>query len=752
MAAPFHTPHPSHVVCHLFYYVTLCCYVLAAHQYGTRKHFVDFDHMASTYRYVLEGDLNIGAILPIHRHGQQGACGRGLRDQGVVQYVEALTYAVRQINQDRSLLENYDLGMVVLDDCDTPETALGQALHFMPLYSHSSRPCHEDCSSAVGADGDQRDYTFYDVVGVIGSEGSDSCMMVANLLGLFDVPQISPWATSDLLSDKSVYPYFMRMIPPDRFQVEAIMQLIVHFNWTYISIVYSKGGYGEGAFGRFSSLLEQERSICVGKVLQVSPDDTADVYRKAIQSMYESKVLVVVLLTDQEESHDLLDAAKRLQLVGHFVWVGSDGLGINIDDFDGLEEVVLGSLSLRAYSVTVPGFQTYFEALRPGNTDNPWFNESWAALFGCHWNHGNGGELADGCPLDHRLTASPSYRRESYVSTIIDTVYVFAAALDKLIRKHCPGVSKDKVRQCVSGFELLGYLRNSTLPGYNGIITFDDSGDMLGKYEIRNFQRHGHGRYVNQQVGVWDASTHTLHLDDSDVVWHVNRTQQVVRRSGSRAPTSQCGEACADGYIYSYFRDTCCWECRPCNANEITVANATKCALCAPYTWPNSNASHCVQLQPYYVRWSDALAVVFVIVAVAGVSACAVFFAVFLTHHNNRLIKATSRELSYIMLGGVTMQYVLLVSIVSKPTAFVCYFNYIGFNVSFSVVYAPLLTRTNRIYRIFHSGRRTKIVPSFTSPVSQIIIALSLVAIQVTITTLANTIIGCNHSNGNWHL
>ena len=31
--------------------------------------------------------------------------------------------------------------------------------------------------------------------------------------------QISPTATSDVLSDKNKFPYFMRMSPPDRYQV-----------------------------------------------------------------------------------------------------------------------------------------------------------------------------------------------------------------------------------------------------------------------------------------------------------------------------------------------------------------------------------------------------------------------------------------------------------------------------------------------------------------------------------------------------
>ena len=202
----------------VYWWTYLCTVTTADHAYGTNEHFVDFSDTKGQndkYHYIIEGDLNIGAVFPIHRRGTHGeACGTGLRETGVVQYVEALVYAINEINADPNLLPGYTLGTVVLDDCDTAETALGQALHFIPLYSTCDGA---NCSRQHKLrHHSQQQFTFYDVVGVIGSESSDASMMIANVLGLFDVPQISSWATSDLLSNKVRYPYFMRMVPPDR--------------------------------------------------------------------------------------------------------------------------------------------------------------------------------------------------------------------------------------------------------------------------------------------------------------------------------------------------------------------------------------------------------------------------------------------------------------------------------------------------------------------------------------------------------
>lgn len=120
---------------------------------------------------------------------------------------------------------------------------------------------------------------------------------------------------------------------------------------------------------------------------------------------------------------------------------------------------------------------------------------------------------------------------------------------------------------------------------------------------------------------------------------------------------------------------------------------------------------------------------------------CAVF-TIYVRHNDDRLIKSTSRELSYLMWTGVVIQYLLVFSVVSTPTAVVCYINYTGFNVSCAVVYAPLLTRTNRIYRLFLGGRRGTSLPRFTSPLSQVVIASLLVSIQVFRIVVLHTLYG----------
>ena len=173
--------------------------------------------------------------------------------------------------------------------------------------------------------------------------------MIANVLGLFAVPQISPSATSNLLSDKTRFPYFMRMVPPDRYQARAIIQILAHFEWTYVSAVYSRGSYGVELVARLRELAA-DHGVCVAGAHEVSSVTDRASFRRLVRQLHAARARVVVLLVDQEEARRTLRAVREVGLAGHFTWVGSDGLGMNLHDLADAREEAVGSLSLQVGS------------------------------------------------------------------------------------------------------------------------------------------------------------------------------------------------------------------------------------------------------------------------------------------------------------------------------------------------------------------------------------------------------------------
>ena len=65
------------------------------------------------------------------------------------------------------------------------------------------------------------------------------------------------------MSDKSRFEYFMRLVPPDNFQAEGIVDLLLYYNWTFVSLVYSEGSYGENG-ARKVTIWANINGICIG--------------------------------------------------------------------------------------------------------------------------------------------------------------------------------------------------------------------------------------------------------------------------------------------------------------------------------------------------------------------------------------------------------------------------------------------------------------------------------------------------------
>ena len=61
----------------------------------------------------------------------------------------------------------------------------------------------------------------------------------------FQIPQISYASTSTELSDKTRFEYFSRVVPPDNFQAQAMVEIVKAMGWKYVSTLAVEGGYGE---------------------------------------------------------------------------------------------------------------------------------------------------------------------------------------------------------------------------------------------------------------------------------------------------------------------------------------------------------------------------------------------------------------------------------------------------------------------------------------------------------------------------
>ena len=118
-------------------------------------------------------------------------------------------------------------------------------------------------------------------------------------------------------------------------------------------------------------------------------------------------------------------------------------------------------------------------------------------------------------------------------------------------------------------------------------------------------------------------------------------------------------------------------------------------------------------------------------VCIVGLITTIFTIIVFVKYVETPIVKAAGRELSFMLLAGCLVCYVGVFILLIKPGNISCVAQRFFLGAGFSIIYSSLLTKTNRIYRIFNSAKKTTKRPAFISPRSQLVFASVLASVQI---------------------
>uniref|UniRef100_A0A8C9Y122 Metabotropic glutamate receptor 5 n=1 Tax=Sander lucioperca TaxID=283035 RepID=A0A8C9Y122_SANLU len=669
----------------------------------------------------IPGDIIIGALFSVHHQPpadkvHERKCG-AVREQYGIQRVEAMMHTLDRINADPHILPNISLGCEIRDSCWHSAVALEQSIEFIRDSLVSSDDCADP--SATPMRGKKP------IVGLIGPGSSSVAIQVQNLLQLFNIPQIAYSATSMDLSDKSLYKYFMRVVPSDAQQARAMVDIVKRYNWSYVSAIHTEGNYGESGMEAFKDMAAKE-GICIahsGKIWSNAGEQSFDRLLERLRG-HLPKARVVACFCEGMTVRNILMAMRRQALVGEFLLIGSDGWADRYDVTDGYVREAAGGITIKLQSADVKWFDEYYLKLRPeNNLRNPWFPEFWQHRFHCRLK----GHPQENSKYNRTCSKSlrQQYAQDTKMGFVINAIYSMAYGLHNMQRALCPGYQGlcDAMRP-IDGATLLDFLMKTNFTGVSGEgILFDVNGDSPGRYEIMNFKKMGKDYYDYINVGSWDYRG--LKIDD-DEIWP-NR-DGIIK--------SVCSEPCDKGQIKVIRKGevSCCWTCTPCKENEFVFDEYT-CRACELGSWPTDDLTGCDLIPVEYLRWGDPEPIAAVVFACLGLMFTLFVTAVFIRFRDTPVVKSSSRELCYIILAGICLGYLCTFSLITKPHVIHCYLQRLGIGLSPAMSYSALVTKTNRIARIL-AGSKKKICtkkPRFMSACAQLIIAFVLILLQLSI-------------------
>lgn len=88
--------------------------------------------------------------------------------------------------------------------------------------------------------------------------------------------------------------------------------------------------------------------------------------------------------------------------------------------------------------------------------------------------------------------------------------------------------------------------------------------------------------------------------------------------------------------------------------------------------------------------------------AFAGMSLTAFVSAVFWRYRETPMIKASGRELCFLLMIGAFGCFLMTFAVVAKPSVASCAIVRFGISFCYTLCYAALATKINRIHRIFN--------------------------------------------------
>ena len=682
---------------------------------GTRNQLYESSGLENDGRTVL-----LGGLFPIHATSDTQACAQ-LQDFAI-QQVEAMLFAINLVNNDPTLLPGINLTFTIRDTCSNPSYALDQTFQFIQSQNVS---CFDGPSNVA-------------VSGIVGGHFSRVSMDVANLLRLHKVPQISYISTADLLSDKTRFGYFFRTVPPDSLQARAIADIIDLFNWTYIFAIYSDDSYGRGGIDALIREVE-EIGACVAATIPLSVTASSSDYREAVEQMsaeWVGNASIAVLFGHLDAAEGMMQALTEFKQgpnatkLKDLTWIGTDAWG------DALpakyHEIAHGMLSVIPLAEESRAFDCHFTNLHPSSyNENIWFNEFWESHFNC--------SFSDGTCNDKSLSLNTSdHKQYSHATLVVDAVLAFAHAIQSLIDSECPnGTLCDAVMdnqltgQSIKGELIREHLYNISFQGPStNLVTFDAQGNEPGAYFVYNLQRvSDSSKFSFERIGRWDH-LNSLNISEEAIEW--------LASSNGSVPPSYCSDVCDGGHQPIPIAELqCCWVCSACQSSKGFSNGLSKCTDCNITHMPNPERTGCIPIVATFLKWTDAEAIVLLVVTLCGLFITIGIMIVFAVNNTHTVVKASSREVSTILLLGLLLCYLMPFAFMATPSEAICAIRRFGVGFSFAVCYSALLVKTNRIHRIFNNSFiNPSKAPLYTGPISQVVLTLLLISVQVAIAVL----------------
>ncbi|XP_028429523.1 extracellular calcium-sensing receptor [Perca flavescens] len=676
----------------------------------------------------MDGDYVIGGVFSIHHYmhtvkHNYTTMPEPLRCTSIntreLRFSRAMIFAIEEINNSTELLPGIKLGYHIYDACGSVPVAV----HVAFQLSNALDPVFytgDNCSQSGM------------VKAVVGESESTPSISMSRIIGPFNIPQVSYFATCACLSDKQQYPNFFRTVPSDQFQADALAKLVKHFGWTWIGAVRSDSDYGNNGMASFLDAARKE-GICVEYSESFYRTHPRSRIQRVADVIRRSTAMVVVAFTSPVDLRILLEELS-LEPFKPRQWIGSESW-VTAPDLLRFS-FCAGTIGFGIQKSVIPGLRNFLLDLSPSKVAaSPVLTEFWEDAFNCR--------LGKSAAIDERLcdgTGDIKTLQSPYTDTsqlritnmVYKAIYAIAHAIHKAVCQEtnfttqCDTFNRLEPKEVLTQLKKVNFSRN----GYD--VSFDANGDPVARYELVNWQKSQSGSIKLVTVGQYDESLPV------GLKFQINRNLTWVD-GGTQVPVSVCTDSCPPGTrkLLQKGKPTCCYDCILCPEGEISNAtDSPDCFPCPKEFWPNAERDTCLPKPVEFLSYNEVLGIILATFSVGGACLAIITAAVFYRHRTSPIVRANNSELSFLLLFSLTLCFLCSLTFIGAPSEWSCMLRHTAFGITFVLCMSCVLGKTIVVLMAFKATLPGSNVMKWFGPPQQRMTVVSFTLIQVLICTI----------------
>ncbi|XP_068105983.1 extracellular calcium-sensing receptor-like isoform X2 [Hyperolius riggenbachi] len=639
----------------------------------------------------------------------------------------ALLFATKEVNENPDLLPNITLGFQMYDSCFSEAFSLRATIQVTSGIRNPIPNYHCGPGPLVPA--------------VIG-DMSTSSMVIARLLGLWRIPQVSYIAVHPSLSNKAEFPSFLRTMISSGSQPQGLIELCKKFGWTWIGLIVSSYDY----MLQEAIALKREaitNGICISffeTISQFGPGDKS--MSTLVANVYKSTAKVVILYCSSPAISMLFAEVLQENLSGK-VWIGIESWYTSpVTQYKQLWKIMNGTIGIARTKKVPPNFSYFLRTLLPSTYPRMLsFWKFWERMFNCKQpinNANNSISISEGgsqvCTGSEKLVTDDITEVNDPTLQAVymahNAIYAVVHALHNLLSCTPGGEEKQRKlcadKQNIKPWQVLYYLKRVKFVNTAGeVVSFTASGDINGYFDILNWHVKGDtGEYVT--AGIFKVSVNAsekLFINESAIFWPGGQ---------GKVPSSVCSKSCLPGYWKAPQRGqpVCCFDCILCPDGMISnQTNSIACFLCPEDQWPNNRRTRCIPKVIEFLTYEEPLGLVIISFSISFFVITVMVLCTFLKFRDTVVVKANNRSLSYLLLLSLKLCFLCSLMFIGRPTTLTCAIRQLLFAGTFSFCISCILAKTIIVVLAFKAtkpGSNLRVWLSFKTAILIIAIANSI--------------------------